>query len=114
MEMKFLKQSTYIRYVIPMLSNKCFILGHLMISWYMNTWKVKIWLSHEQKELLKLTKNIFLVSQVLSFTDTKQTSKNVADTTIYKLIAHIKTLWFITFLLSIQYAKHPSAQTGAS
>ena len=107
--MEILKQSTYIRYVILMLSNKCFILGHLMISW-----KVKIWLSHEQKELLKLTKNIFLVSQVLSFTDTKQTSKNVADTTIYKLIAHIKTLWFITFLLSIQYAKHPSARTGAS
>ena len=47
----------------------------------MNIWKVKIWLPQERKKLLKSNKKIF-VSQVLSFRLTKQTSKNVADTTL--------------------------------
>ena len=47
----------------------------------MNIWKVKIWLSQERKELSKWNKKIFfLVSQVLTFRQTKQTIKNVADT----------------------------------
>ena len=31
----------------------CFLFGHLMTSWHLNIWKVKIWLSKEWKELLK-------------------------------------------------------------
>ena len=60
----------------------CFILRYLMTSWYLNTWKVKIWLSQERKELLNWNKKtFFLVSQVLCFRHTKQTSKNVANAT---------------------------------
>ena len=32
---------------------------HLMASWHFNTWKVKIWLSQEWKELTKWNKNYF-------------------------------------------------------
>ena len=31
----------------------CFMLRHLMASWHLNIWKVKIWLSQERKELSK-------------------------------------------------------------
>ena len=58
----------------------CFMIRHLMTSWHLNTWKVKIWLSQEWKELSKWSFLFFQVSQVLSFRHTKQTSKNVADT----------------------------------
>ena len=63
------------------------MLGHLMMPWHLNIWKVKIWLSQERKELSKWNKKHFL-----DFT--KQTSKNVADTTFkgmhYKnCIAHV-------------------------
>ena len=34
----------------------CFILGHLMTSWHLNTWKVKIWLIQERKELSRWNK----------------------------------------------------------
>ena len=50
-----------------------------MMSWHLNIWKFKIW---EQKKLSVEIKTFFLVSQVLSFKHTKQTSKNVADTII--------------------------------
>ena len=54
-----------------------------MTSWHLNIWKYKIWLSQKRKELSKWNKKIFfLVSQVLSFRDTIQTSKNVVDTTL--------------------------------
>ena len=53
-----------------------------MMSWNLNIWKVQTWLSQEQKELLKQNeKTFFLAFKVLSFGHTKQTSKNVADTT---------------------------------
>ena len=53
-----------------------------MTSWHLNTWKVKIWLSQEQKELWKWKKKTsFLVSQVLPFRHKKQTSQNLEDTT---------------------------------
>ena len=53
-----------------------------MTPWHMNIWKVKIWLSQEQKELLKWkSQTFYLVSQVLSFKFTKQASKIIADTT---------------------------------
>ena len=50
-----------------------------MMSWHLNIWKFKIW---EQKKLSVEIKTFFLVSQVISFKHTKQTSKNVADTII--------------------------------
>ena len=31
----------------------CFMLRNLMRSWHLNTWKIKIWLSQEEKELSK-------------------------------------------------------------
>ena len=38
----------------------CFMLSHLMMSWDLNIWQVKIWLSREPKRLLKWNKkNIF-------------------------------------------------------
>ena len=56
-----------------------------MTSWHLNIWKFKIWLSQERNELSKWNKKtFFLVSQVLSFRQTIQTSKNVADTTFKK------------------------------
>ena len=47
-----------------------------MTSWHLNIWKVKIWLSHEQEELLKLNKFFFLVLKALYFSNTKQIFKN--------------------------------------
>ena len=35
------------------------MLRHLMMSWHLNTWKVKIWLSQEWKELFKWNKRHF-------------------------------------------------------
>ena len=58
------------------------MLRDLMTSWHLNIWKIKVWLSQEQKELSTWNKKHFsLFSQFLSFRLTKQTSKNVADTT---------------------------------
>ena len=37
----------------------CFMLKHLMTSWHLNIWKVKIWLSWEQEELSKWNKKRF-------------------------------------------------------
>ena len=37
----------------------CSMLRHLKTSWHLNTWKVKIWLSREQKELWKWNKKHF-------------------------------------------------------
>ena len=55
----------------------------------MNTWKVKIWLSQEQKEFSKWNKKtFFLVSQVLCFRHTKQTRKNIMDTTFKKVVTN--------------------------
>ena len=50
------------------------------MSWHLNIWKIKIWLSQEQKSFWS-EKIFLLISQMLSFRHTKQTSKNVADTT---------------------------------
>ena len=61
----------------PSYSLKCVLwlmLGHLMTSWRLDIWKVKIWLYQERRELRKWNKETFLlVSQVLSFRLTKQT-----------------------------------------
>ena len=57
------------------------MLGHLMTSWHLNIWKVKISLSEERKELSKWSKKLFLVSQLLFVRLTKQTSKNLMDAT---------------------------------
>ena len=58
------------------------MLRHLMTSWHLNMWKLKIWLSQQQKELSKWNKKHFsLFHQVLSWRHTKEISKNVADTT---------------------------------
>ena len=37
----------------------CFMLRYLMTSWHLNTWKVKIWLSQELKEISKWNKKDF-------------------------------------------------------
>ena len=62
----------------------CFMLRRLMMPIYLvkilNIWKVKIWLPGEWKEFWKRVFEV-LVSKVLSFIHTKQTSKNVADKT---------------------------------
>ena len=63
-------------------SFSCFTLRHLMTSWRLHIWKVKIWLSQERKSLRSEIKKIFfLVSKVLSSRHKKQASKNVTDTT---------------------------------
>ena len=62
-----------------------------MKSYHLNTWKVKIWLSQEQKELSKWNKKTFLlVSQVLSFRYSKQTSNNVVTSiSLQKILLHL-------------------------
>ena len=39
----------------------CFILRHLMTSWHLTIWKVKIWLSQEGNELSKWDKKLFFL-----------------------------------------------------
>ena len=34
-----------------LISKMCFMLRHLMTSWHLNFWKVKVWLSQEWEEL---------------------------------------------------------------
>ena len=49
------------------------MLGHLMMSWHLNVWKVKIWLSQKQKELSKWSKkhvSLFHKSSLLNVADT--------------------------------------------
>ena len=53
----------------------------------MNIWKIKNWLSQERKELLKWNKKHFSLFHKSSFfRHTKQTSKNVVDTTFKPLL----------------------------
>ena len=47
----------------------CFMLRHLMTSWHLNIWKVKIWLSQERKELLKWNKKHFSLFHKCSLLD---------------------------------------------
>ena len=61
------------------------------LSWHLNIGKLKIWLKNE-KNFQSEIKTIF-VSQVLSFRLTKQTSKNVADTTFnWRVIKYQKAI----------------------
>ena len=53
------------------------MLRHLMSSWNLNTFD---YLKNERSFQSEI-KSIFLVSQVLSFRHTKQTNRNIADTT---------------------------------
>ena len=50
-------------------------------KWLLNIWKLKIWLSQEWKELSKWNKKYLSLFHECSFGHTKQTSKNVVDTT---------------------------------
>ena len=59
----------------------CFMLRHLMTSWHLNIWKLKIWLSQELKELSKWNKKHFSWLHKCSHLDLKQASKNVVDKT---------------------------------
>ena len=62
-----------------------FTIRYLMTSWHLSTWKVKIWLSQEEKKLSEWNKKHLSLFHMLSFEHTKQTSsKNVADTTFEK------------------------------
>ena len=65
-----------------------------MTSWNLNIWKAKIWLSQEQKELLKLNKKDFLVLKALYFRQTKQTSKNIANTTFKSCVRYFLFSFF--------------------
>ena len=59
------------------------MLRHLMTSKNLNIWEVKICLSQERKKLPKWNKKrVFIVPQGHSSRHTKQTSKNVVDTTL--------------------------------
>ena len=55
----------------------CFTLRHLMMSWHLNIWEVKIWLSQERKELSMWNEKHFLLFQNCSLLDIA--SKNVAN-----------------------------------
>ena len=47
----------------------CFMLRHLMTSWYLNIWKFKIWISQELKELWKGNKEHFSLFHKCSLLD---------------------------------------------
>ena len=66
----------------------CFMLGHLMTSWYLNIKNIKSWLSQEREELSKWNNR-----------HTKQTSKNVANATFKAFLA--KNLSFKLSLPSV-------------
>ena len=79
-----------------------------MMSWHLNIWKFKIW---EQKKLSVEIKTFFLVSQVISFKHTKQTSKNVADTIIenWKKSSKRKKRKFVIRYLKLEIKTHQDA-----
>ena len=87
-------------FLLPKLFNKCvscFMLRRLMASWQLNIWKVKIWLSQQQKEFSKLNKNIFLLLKALYFRHTKETSKNVAETAFKACVRYFFFLFIFFF-----------------
>ena len=58
------------------------MLRHLIMSWHLNTEKLKFdCLKNKKNFQSKIKKGFFLASQVFSFWHTKQNSKNVADST---------------------------------
>ena len=59
----------------------CFMLRHLMTWWHLDIRKVFLIISKTERVFKVKWKAFFLVSKWLSFRHTKQTSKNVADTT---------------------------------
>ena len=73
-----------------------------MASWQLNIWKVKIWLSQEQKEFSKLNKKNFLLLKALYFRHTKETSKNVAETAFK---ACVRYLFIISFFYKMTGVK---------
>ena len=70
---------------------------HLMTSWDLNIWTAKIWLSQEQKELLKLNKKAtFSCSKGTNFKHTKQTRKNIAGATFKAYVCSFSFFFFFT------------------
>ena len=68
-----------------------------MGEWHLNTLKLKFdYLKNEKSFQRAFQKRFFLVPQVLSFRHTKQTSKNVADTTFKIIFDDIKAFWYLT------------------
>ena len=63
----------------------------------MNTWKVKIWLSKERKELSRWNKKHSSLFHKCFLLDIKKTSKNVADTTFKVKNKFAKLLFVYTF-----------------
>ena len=61
-----------------------FMVRQLTTSWHLNIQKVKIWLSRERKELSKWNEKHFSLFRTCCFRHTKQTIKNIADTTFKK------------------------------
>ena len=73
---------------------------HLMMSWHLNIWKFKIWLSQEWKELSKWNKKHFSLFHGSSLLDIQ--SKNVVNT-IFK--GHIK-IFALTLYYEIHYPEN--------
>ena len=71
------KWSSTLKQFVGNLRTNCLSVFDHFVKLALKGLKVKIWLSEERNEL----SNIFTFSQVLFFRHTKQTSKNLADTT---------------------------------
>ena len=71
------------------------MLRHLVTSWHLNTWKVKIWLSQDWKVLLKWNEKYISLLYKCSFTELKiRLTKNVVNTTFKLVLIGIwKNLW---------------------
>ena len=72
-------------------SEICFVFdtSALMTSWHSNIWKDKNLIISRTKQAFKVKQKIFfLLSQVLSFRLTKQTSTNIMDKTFKKTLQH--------------------------
>ena len=91
--MKFLKQATYIGYVIAKLSKSIQISMLTSLESFLQR-ILEIWLSQERKELSKWNKKYFPCFTVLSFRHKKQSGKNVADTTFKGCVRYIFASFF--------------------
>ena len=74
----------------------CFMLRHLMTSWHLHISNVKFDYLKNEKSFRNQIKTFFLVSQVLSFRHTKQTSKNEAEATFKFLQVVLRVCCFRT------------------
>ena len=88
------------------------------MSWHLNIWKVKIWLSQKRKELSRWNKKqSFLFHKCSLLGIKKQTSKKVADTTFKLLYFFLNKIcstcndgnWFVSVSAEITLIHHCSS-----